>query len=91
MQIDAIDHVVITARDVEVTADFYARVLGMRVELHEDPTHTFHFGSLYFGRQKINLHQAGHEFEPRALLPTPGGADLCFLTAASPEEVIAHL
>jgi catechol 2,3-dioxygenase-like lactoylglutathione lyase family enzyme len=91
MQIDGFDHVVLTARDVQVTATFYARVLGMRVEIHEDPTHTFHFGSLSFGRQKINLHQAGHEFEPKALQPTPGSADLCFVTTASLDEVVRHL
>lgn len=91
MQIEGLDHVVLTAQDVQATADFYARVLGMRVELHEDPTHTFHFGSLYFGRQKINLQQAGHEFEPRALQPTPGSADFCFVTTASLDEVVRHL
>lgn len=91
MQIEGLDHLVITASDVQVTADFYARVLGMRVEIDEDPTHTFHYGSLYFGRQKINLHQAGHEFEPKALQPTAGSADLCFVTTASPEEVMRHL
>ena len=91
MQIEGLDHVVLTAQDVQATADFYARVLGMRVELHEDPTHTFHFGSLYFGWQKINLQQAGHEFEPRALQPTPGSADFCFVTTASLDEVVRHL
>ena len=91
MQIERLDHVVLTARDVQATADFYARVLGLRAEIHEDPSHTFHYGALHFGQQKINLHQAGHEFEPKALLPTPGAADLCFVTTASPEEVVQHL
>jgi catechol 2,3-dioxygenase-like lactoylglutathione lyase family enzyme len=91
MQIDGLDHVVLTARDVRVTADFYARVLGMRADIQEDPSHTFYYGELYFGQQKINLHQAGHEFQPAALVPTPGAADLCFITTTSPENVVQHL
>lgn len=91
MQLEGLDHVVLTARDVQVTADFYARVLGMRVDIHEDPTHTFHYAEMYFGKQKINVHQAGHEFEPKALHPAPGTADLCFVTTASPDEVVQRL
>ena len=68
MQLEGLDHVVLTAQDVQVTVDFYARVLGMRVDIHEDPTHTFHYAEMYFGSQKMNVHQAGHEFEPRAVL-----------------------
>jgi catechol 2,3-dioxygenase-like lactoylglutathione lyase family enzyme len=84
--IDRIDHIVITAHDVERTLDFYARVLGM------EPV-TFAGGrrALAFGRQKINLHQAGREYEPKALKPVPGSLDLCFITVAPLEEVIAHL
>ena len=91
MEIEGLDHVVLTVRDVRATCDFYARVLGMRVSIHDDPTNTFQFAQLFFGAQKINLHQLGHEFEPKALLPTPGSADLCFVTAASPAEVVEHL
>lgn len=86
MQIDRIDHIVITAFDLERTVDFYARVMGM------EPI-TFAGGrrGLAFGRQKINLHQAGREFEPKALKPTPGSLDLCFITETPLEEVIAQL
>jgi catechol 2,3-dioxygenase-like lactoylglutathione lyase family enzyme len=86
MQIDRIDHIVITAFDLERTIDFYARVMGM------EPI-TFAGGrrGLAFGRQKINLHQAGREFEPKALKPTPGSLDLCFITETPLEEVIAEL
>jgi catechol 2,3-dioxygenase-like lactoylglutathione lyase family enzyme len=91
MRIERLDHLVLTVHDVQVTADFYARVLGMRVETFADDARTFRFGSLYFGDQKINLHQAGHEFEPKALYPTPGAGDLCFITTASPNEVIQHV
>ena len=86
MQIDRIDHIVITAHDVERTIDFYSRVLGM------EPI-TFAGGrrGLAFGRQKINLHQAGREFEPKALKPNPGSMDLCFITETPLEEVMSHL
>lgn len=86
MQIDRLDHLVLTVRDVEVTCDFYSRVLGMEVI-------TFGQGrkALRFGHQKINLHQAGNEFEPKALRPTPGSGDLCLITSMPLEQVIEHL
>jgi catechol 2,3-dioxygenase-like lactoylglutathione lyase family enzyme len=84
--IDRIDHIVITAFDLERTIDFYARVLGM------EPI-TFAGGrrGLAFGRQKINLHQSGREFDPKALKPTPGSMDLCFITETPLEAVMAEL
>lgn len=86
MQIDRLDHLVLTVRDIDATCDFYARVLGME-------SVTFGAGrkALSFGRQKINLHQAGKEFEPKAERPTPGSADLCFITATPLEAAMAHV
>ena len=86
MHISQLDHLVLTVADLDVTVDFYTRVLGMQ------PV-TFGEGrkALAFGRQKINLHQAGREFEPKAERPTPGSADLCFIVATPLEAVIAHL
>jgi catechol 2,3-dioxygenase-like lactoylglutathione lyase family enzyme len=86
MNIDRIDHIVLTVRDVEATCAFYSRVLGMGVA-------TFGAGrkALVFGGQKINLHQAGREFEPRADAPTPGSADFCLISAVPLPEAIAHL
>jgi len=86
MQIDHIDHLVLTVADIEKTVDFYTRVLGMQLV-------TFREGrkALTFGNQKINLHQAGREFEPKAERPTPGSADLCFIVATPLDRVIAHL
>lgn len=84
--VDRIDHLVLTVFDIDRTLDFYRRVLGM------EPI-TFAGGrrGLAFGRQKLNLHQAGREFEPKALKPTPGSIDLCFITETALGEVIAHL
>ncbi len=84
--IDRIDHIVITAFDLERTIDFYARVMGMEPITFADGRR-----GLAFGRQKINLHQAGREFEPKALKPTPGSIDLCFITETPLDEVAAHL
>jgi len=86
MNISHLDHLVLTVADIETTVDFYTRLLGMQVV-------TFGEGrkALTFGNQKINLHQAGREFEPKAERPTPGSADLCFIVATPLEEVIAHL
>ena len=86
MRIERIDHFVLTVRDIAATCAFYARVLGMAVV-------TFGGGrtALRFGEQKINLHEAGNEFEPKAQRPTPGSGDFCLITQAPLAEVIAHL
>lgn len=84
--IERLDHLVLTVRDMEATLDFYMRVLGMEAI-------TFGAGrkALRFGQQKINLHQAGAEFEPKAAKPTPGSADLCFITRTPLMNVVAHI
>lgn len=86
MKIDRLDHLVLTVKSIETTADFYSKALGMEVV-------TFGAGrkALTFGIQKINLHEQGKEFEPKANKPTPGSADLCFLTSLPLDHVIAHL
>jgi catechol 2,3-dioxygenase-like lactoylglutathione lyase family enzyme len=86
MQVESLDHLVLTVRDLEAALAFYSTVLGMRVVT---------FGAdrkaLAFGQQKINLHLAGREFDPKAAAPTPGAADLCFLTREPLESVLDHL
>ena len=86
MQIDHLDHLVLTVADVDATLDFYTRVLGMQLVTFGEARK-----ALAFGNHKINLHQAGREFEPKAERPTPGSADLCFIVATPLDEVIAHL
>ncbi|GAB4138868.1 MAG: VOC family protein [Cyanobacteria bacterium J069] len=75
IQIRQLDHLVLTVRDIPATCAFYQTVLGMEVI-------TFGQGrtALRFGQQKINLHPAGAEIDPKAQHPTPGSADLCLLT-----------
>ena len=84
--LDSIDHVVLTVRDIEATIQFYRDVLGMVPE-------QFAGGrmALKFGNQKLNLHVAGREFNPKASAPTPGSADLCFLTSIPINAVIKEL
>ena len=81
-----LDHLVLTTNDAVRCIDFYTRVLGMTLE---------HFGTdriaLKFGEQKINVHEPGRLFVPRADVPTPGALDLCFISAIPLDEVIAHL
>jgi catechol 2,3-dioxygenase-like lactoylglutathione lyase family enzyme len=86
MQIDGLDHLVLTVADVGRTRDFYERVLGMEPVVFGEGRH-----ALAYGAQKINLHEAGREFEPKAAVPTPGSADLCFLANVSVAEVVEHL
>jgi len=86
MRIDSIDHVVFTVKDINASCEFYSKVLGMEVV-------TFGEGrkALAFGSQKINLQQLGRESTLIAERPTPGSADICFVTSVPLSEVIAHL
>ena len=86
MKIDRIDHLVLTVQNIEVTCEFYARVLGMEVV-----TFGNNRKALQFGRQKINLHERGKEFDPKAVNPTPGSGDLCFITDLALREVMEHI
>jgi catechol 2,3-dioxygenase-like lactoylglutathione lyase family enzyme len=85
MNIDRIDHLVLTVRDIQATCEFYATVLGMEVVTFGERK------ALQFGQQKLNLHQIGQEFEPKALHPTVGSADLCFITQTPLAQIIEHI
>ena len=82
MQIQRLDHLVLTVNNIENTCRFYQENLGMKVVRAQNGR-----VSLHFGQQKINLHQKGHEFEPKAQYPTPGSADLCFITEYPIEQL----
>ena len=86
MKLDRLDHLVLTVRNIETTCTFYSNVLGMEVVTFENGRKALSFGS-----QKINLHEAGKELEPKAYRPTPGSADLCFTTITPIDEVIRRL
>lgn len=89
ISLERFDHIVFTVQSIDATCAFYARVLGLSVQ-------TYEFAgterkSLHFGEQKINLHEAGNEFEPKAHAPAPGAIDVCFITRTPIGEVVTHL
>jgi len=86
MKIKNIDHLVLTVADIEKTVDFYTSILGFEVVTFGENRK-----ALTFGNQKINLHQKGKEFEPKAEHPTCGSADLCFISETDIQEVIQEL
>ena len=86
MQVSHLDHLVLTVRDIEATAAFYEAALGMqRIEFAGGRV------ALSFGQQKINLHQLGREFEPKAGSVAAGSADLCFIIDDTLELASLHL
>ena len=87
--IDRVDHIVLTTRDKDACIRFYSEVLGMKLEKFRTPTEERL--ALRFGTQKINLHEWGKEFTPRAHVAVPGSLDLCFIASISLEEVVERL
>lgn len=86
LQLERLDHLVLTVADIALTTRFYVEVLGCREVDFGDGRK-----ALAFGAQKINLHAAAHPRSPHARQPTPGSADLCFVVATPLAEVKAHL
>ncbi len=84
MQIRNLDHLVLTVKDLSLTIVFY-KALGMEEVDFKGRK------ALKFGNQKINLHEAGHEFEPKAETPVPGSADLCFIVDTPLDDVVTEL
>jgi catechol 2,3-dioxygenase-like lactoylglutathione lyase family enzyme len=87
--VDRLDHLVMTCRDVEISAAWYQRVLGMERTEFGGKQRT----ALSFGGQKINLRpmEADQATWFTAVDAAPGTQDLCFITAVGPEDVVAHL
>ncbi|NXF12765.1 GLOD5 protein, partial [Smithornis capensis] len=84
--IQSLDHLVLTVKSIEDTVAFYSKVLGMEVV-----TFKGNRKALRFGRQKLNLHEAGKELEPKARHPVPGSADICLVTHVSLDKLLDHL
>ena len=85
-QIKSLDHLVLTVKDIAKTVEFYTMVLGMQKEIFKQNR-----VALKFGLQKINLHQLGAEFEPKAYNVKEGSADLCFITQTSVTDFKIHI
>lgn len=86
MKINRLDHFVLTVADIDATVAFYTRQLGMEAVTFGDGR-----TALAFGTSKINLHEVGKEFEPKAVRPTPGSADICLVVDEPVADVIAQL
>jgi len=86
MRVLKLDYLVFTVRNVNVTSEFYAQVLGFDVRRFGEGRTALHFGS-----QKINPHEAGNELSPHAHKPIPGSADLCFVTNSTIDDIVGHL
>lgn len=86
MKITNLDHFVLTVKNLKKTVHFYCDVLGMEKEIFKDGRI-----ALKYGNQKINLHQAGNEFEPKAANPTPGSSDLCFIIASELKDAMEQV
>ncbi len=86
INITSLDHLVLTVASIDRTVEFYTRILGMEKVVFAGKR-----VALRFGRQKINLHQAGEELAPHASQPLPGSADICLLTDAPLADALAHL
>jgi catechol 2,3-dioxygenase-like lactoylglutathione lyase family enzyme len=85
ISIDSLDHLVLTVANIDIAADFYTEVLGMELLTVDGRK------ALAFGEQMIKLHQRGHEGNPKAVHPTSGSGDICFITSTPLDEVIRHL
>ena len=82
IKINRLDHLVLTVKDIDRTVEFYTQILGMQKEVFKGSRI-----ALKYGNQKINLHELGHEFEPKAFNVKDGSADLCFIVDTKIEEV----
>lgn len=89
-QVTSLDHLVLTVTSIPATTAFYEKVLGMQAQQFTTATGEQRW-ALSFGINKINLHEAGAEFDPKAHHATPGSADLCFLTESPLEDWAKHL
>ena len=86
ISVKGLDHLVLTVRDIEATCAFYHEVLGMRIESFDNGRL-----ALRFGNQKINLHEVGHEIDPKADAPTPGSGDICLLMDNPMSDLVSEL
>jgi catechol 2,3-dioxygenase-like lactoylglutathione lyase family enzyme len=88
IEIDCLDHLVLTVASIEALVRFYNEVLGMQVICFGKADERW---ALTFGNQKFNLHEAAKELEPKAKKPIPGSADLCLVSRTPIDDVIEHL
>lgn len=81
-----LDHLVLTVKDIDISVEFYTKVLGMQKEVFKENR-----VALKYGSQKINLHQLGKEFEPKAFNVKEGSSDLCFIITTPVTEAKTYI
>ena len=86
MQIERIDHLVLTVQNIKASSAFYTKVLGMKAVAFQGGRQ-----AVVFSSRKINFHESGQAFDPKALHPTPGSADLCFIARDPLMKIMRHL
>jgi catechol 2,3-dioxygenase-like lactoylglutathione lyase family enzyme len=86
MKIDRIDHLVLTVQNIRASCAFYTKIMGMKAVAFQGGRK-----AVVFGNQKINFHESGKEFDPKALRPTSGSADLCFVAREPLTKIMSHL
>ncbi len=86
LKVEKVDHLVLNCRDVEATAAWYERVLGMTRKAYGGERRI----ALFFGNQKINVRPTGQKDWVTSKVDMPGTLDLCFVTTSQPAETIAH-
>jgi catechol 2,3-dioxygenase-like lactoylglutathione lyase family enzyme len=93
VKVHALDHLVINVADVARSAQWYRDVLGMEILVFDPGPGKLPRTSLIFGQQKINVRPVGADKVEwfTADHEAAGSDDLCFLTGATPAEVVAHL
>ena len=93
VKVSAIDHIVINVSDVARSAEWYAKILGMEIRVFDPGEGKGKRTSLVFGNQKINVRPRNADKVEwfTADEVSAGSDDLCFLTASTPEDVVAHL
>ncbi len=87
---DRIDHLVLTVADIEVSTQFYQRVLGFEPEFFTGPEGQPRH-ALRFGQVKINLQDAVTETPTKAAVPTRGSGDFCLIASVPLDQFITHL
>ena len=86
MTLEKLDHFVLAVSDIDAIATFYTTYLGMEKRTFGDDRVALHFGD-----QKINLHPAGWDYDPKARVSIAGSADLCFIVSESVESLQTKL
>ena len=86
MTLEKLDHLVLPVSDIDAIATFYTTYLGMEKRIFGDNRVALHFSD-----QKINLHPAGWDYEPKARVSIAGSADLCFIVSERVESLQTKL